>query len=435
MVTLDSNKELSPVSIGEWVSKGLGQFKISRGTIFQAMRHLTEKTIEELSSDDNSIKKRAIGKLFEAIVYESIRELIKNKMQYSLVAKGADVPQCNQTNPSIGQDGLFYTDKTGDIVARGNGQDLAEFDCLLFDQRGEIVFVESKSAIKFLGELEEKITYKKQLLRYLFSRNPQFILVSSWNIKNDPNVMRTLRGSDSFFAHTPWFNEINSFLKQKGPFEQPAASTYEGNLIQITDINTQGIDYSGVHDVCRKSILDSFSKNTKINFSSTSWIVKNIIMGQLGESSVAELLQEKAISIDENRLNVNIFKQSFGRIVLSLSMPEFRPVLYLKVKSEHIYVKLGPLSVSTFEFEKSIPKKNAASFFNWIEKADFIIEPDLMGRIFHEFMNETIAVSRRKIREVDNLRKMRWFQKMSKSMRTESNPSNQNCLERTGGEN
>ncbi|MCW4045248.1 MAG: hypothetical protein NWE94_07005 [Candidatus Bathyarchaeota archaeon] len=405
-------------SAGALIAEELKLLKPSQETFARAKKHLTKDKLNQLSSNEPWIRKIAVGKLYEAVIYECLKELTARNPQYSLIAKGTDAPNCPEIEAHPCPDGIFYDAKTGDIVVRGKGQDIAEFDFLLFSEQGELVFIEAKNTTIKLNELPQTVAYKKQLLSYLFGRKPQFILVSPLKIRNDPWVMRTLNMADSYFTCTQWFEEINCLLNQAPQTEHYYPSNYTASLVQASKLKTRELNYLEAHNACLKAIMNSLQEDTEIIWPSEAWLVKRVIVGQLSKVSVEKLLQEKAILVDEKRLSLRVFNKVFGRIILSLSLPELRPALYLKVKSERTYLKLGPINSSSFEFERSIFSRRTA-FFNWLESTDREICPVLLNKFFPKFINEKTSGLRRKSGEVERIRKLPWYYMLSKSVEEE----------------
>jgi hypothetical protein len=398
---MDKDNESFSMSIGQWVSNELISFRPDREVFLQAARHLIGKTIARPSSNSSRIRQISVGKLYESAVYECLRELTKRDPEHSLVAKGADVSPCRRTVAQLRQDGLFYDEK-GDIVARGDGQDLSEFDSLVLNRKNEIALIEAKNSKMSLKDLNETTTYKKRLVKYLFSRQVQFVLASPLNIENDPYVKQLLCAPGNFFASTPWLEELSSLLNQKELLEKRVPSAEEPRLVYLSDFRTPKIHYLKVHNVCRHAIIEALKNNRKPILPDKSWLIERIVIGHLSELSVAKLLQESNVLVDEKRLTVESFSQFFSRIVLSLSMPESRPVLYLRLRSTPVYLKLGPLNTFTFEFERNIFPRT--TYFRWLENMDFEIDQPLMSRILHEYLNENVAGLRRKIGELEKFK-------------------------------
>jgi len=130
------------------------------------------------------------------------------------------------------------------------------------------------------------------------------------------------------------------------------------------------------------------------DFRGKSWIVKRIIVGYLSNSCTKVLLNEKNLVIQEKKLtseNLHVF----SRVVLSLNLPDLRPVLYLRVRKKPVYLKIGPFNTSTFKFERNIRRRRTA-FFDWLERAQPEIGPDLMSSIMNRYLNDDVTGSRRK---------------------------------------
>jgi hypothetical protein len=56
---------------------------------------------------------------------------------------------------------------------------------------------------------------------------------------------------------------------------------------------------------------------------------------------------------------------------------------------------MGPLTTSTFEFERNIYLRRTG-FFAWLETVSFRIWPDLLGQILNKYLNESVVGSKKK---------------------------------------
>lgn len=397
---------------GGCIAKELSQVCPSEEIILRAKTHMTKEKSDLLSSKDTWHRKIAEGKFYEAVIYECLKKAIKKDRQYSIIAKGCDYKNNGTTKSLLGQDGIFYDEKTGDIVVRGNGQDIAEFDFILFKENTEVVFVEIKNSENNLKEFAKTVAYKRELIKLLFGQEPQFILVSSLDIRNKSSVRSVLSLPNSYFVITSWFREID-FLKKETTQQKQNRDTScsEYNLIQISDLKTRKIHYLKTHNSCLKAVFEALQNETEVILPRKSWLIKRLIVGQLSTLSVEKLLSDKKILIDGIQLNLCVFEKIFDRIVLSLTMPELRPVFYFKVKSQPLYLKLGPADSAIFEFERIIFSQRTA-FFNWLENTDAKIHPDVLNRFLMRFLNGSKWGSKRKFGEVDRLRNFYWYKKM-----------------------
>jgi hypothetical protein len=126
-------------------------------------------------------------------------------------------------------------------------------------------------------------------------------------------------------------------------------------------------------------------------------LIRRIVVGYLNEFSVKSLLAKKNIVIEENKLSYEKF-HAFSRVVLALSMPDLRPTFYLGLRAKPVYLKMGPVTASTFEFERNIRRRRTA-FFDWLENTNFEIAPSLLNSILNVCLIEGVTGSRRKAGE------------------------------------
>jgi hypothetical protein len=133
----------------------------------------------------------------------------------------------------LGQNG-FLLFQQGDIVIRGNGQDLAEFDLLLVDHEGQVSFGEVVTTPSDLKEFETEIQYKKRLLGYLFNQKTvPFVLASSLDLSNYSVIRRLMKSSDNAIIHTISCEKIKANLipmRRKSCTRDPKTiKTHPGN--------------------------------------------------------------------------------------------------------------------------------------------------------------------------------------------------------------
>jgi hypothetical protein len=314
---------------------------------------------------------------------------------YTVVGKCDDAPWRKRKRPRLGQDGLYY-DESGAIVARGNGQDLGEFDLLLTSGQREIAFAEVKNSSSNLKEFDTLIDYKKRLLNSLFSQPVQFVLISSIDLSKEPAIQRIASTSRNFFVVTGGIDELHAGIK----LEMFCRSLHRKNGFRptlLSTLDTTKINYLELHDLCREELINASTDSRTPNFAGNSLIVKRLVLGYLNKNSVESLLSEKEIIFQGERLTSEKFS-TFSRAVLTLSMPELRPVLYLRLRMKPIYLKMGPITTSIFKFERNIRRRRTA-FFDWLERAEPEIGPDLMNRIMNKYLNDDVTGSRRKLGE------------------------------------
>lgn len=388
------------MSIDEWVLKGLHSFKPSREFTIRALRHLSDKKKEDLFAQSGWLKRVAIGELYEAIIYEKLLQLTSIDNDYAVVGKWDDVPWRSRVRPCLGQDGLYY-DRSGAIVARGNGQDLSEFDLLLTNLHNEYAFLEIKNSPRFLKEFDLKLEYKRRLLSYLFSKPVQCgVVVSSLKISKKPVIKRITATPGNFLVVTDAMDEMDSSIKPEDLSRRFYHRDVGFRPMPLSEIVKKGFNYRSLHDAYREELIKAVMKGKKPNLKGNFWMIKNVIVGYLDESAIKNLFSEKNIVVQGERLTPETFFQHFSRVVLSIRLPELRPVLYLRLHPKRAYWKMGPSTTTTFEYERHIYAKRTA-FFDWLESAEFRIRPDLTKQIMRNCLNASVTGKRKKVGELE----------------------------------
>jgi len=187
------------------ISELFGHIEPTDELINCSLRHLSKQSLKNLDSNNNSAKGIAQGKLFESVVYEQMLEILTKCDFVRAIVKKKDDAIIFSQKAVYGQNGLFYNGE-GDIVLRGNGQDLGEFDMLFVDGAGQVCFCEIMSAIPkgHIISLANEIKYKKRILsKILNQESVPFLLIIAENSKNKiiqwKNLLLT-EESDSFIT-------------------------------------------------------------------------------------------------------------------------------------------------------------------------------------------------------------------------------------------
>jgi hypothetical protein len=362
----------------------------------QSLRHLPKKIKKDLFSENEHTKQNAIGYWYEAVIYERLLELAKQDADCVVVGKWNDVPWQKRKKPKLGQDGLFY-DESGTIVARGNGQDLGEFDLLMTNSLNEMAFAEVTNSKNNLKRFDVEIDYKRRLIGALFSQPVQFVLISCLDLRNRPVVKRIASTPESYFTLTGGLDGIHSSLKLEDVLCRPPNQNNRFSPILLANLKTVNLNYLKLHNLCREKLINAAMSSKLPEFKGSSLLIKRIIVGYLNESSIKSLLDGKNMVIQGEKQSYESF-HAFSRVVLALSMPDLRPALYLRLRAKPVYLKMGPFTTSTFEFERNICRRRTA-FFDWLENVYFEIAPNLLNQIMNVCLNEGVAGSRRKAGE------------------------------------
>ena len=171
--------------------------------------------------------------------------------------------------------------------------------------------------------------------------------------------------------------------------------------MRLSKIAITGYNYRRLHNAYRKKFIKAVKSEKKPKLEGNFWMLKNVIIGNLEESAIIHLLNEKDIIFQGEKLTPENLSQKFSKVILSMSMPKLRPVLYLRMQSKRLYLKMGPSTTKTFEFERRVYAKYTV-FFDWLDSAESKIGPDLTKRILCICLNESVAGKRKKLGEREN---------------------------------
>jgi hypothetical protein len=117
-------------------------------------------------------------------------------------------------------------------------------------------------------------------------------------------------------------------------------------------------------------------------------------MGHLNKSSTKRLFEEMNIIVNKERLTPES-SSIFPRFVLALRVPRLRPEIYLRLPNIGTYLKMGPVTTSTFKFERNIRSKSTA-FFDWLETAEPGIGLELLNKFLVAYLINSVVGSRKK---------------------------------------
>lgn len=143
----------------------------------------------------------AIGEMYESFAYEYILEFARHYEEVSyVVAKGMDVPEFTRKWALItNQDGLHY-DPSGRMLMLGDGLNLGEYDFILFDNYGDIVYCEVSSRRLHFERLKYRFQYKERLLRDLFGCRVNFLYIGPNEVRDHVAVKEILDKTAGHFA-------------------------------------------------------------------------------------------------------------------------------------------------------------------------------------------------------------------------------------------
>ena len=352
-----------------WISEQFTRYKPERAVAVRALRHMRSADRKNLFSEDIMVMRTAEGYWFEYLIYEQlIRIAEQTKTIKKIVRKGADVKK-HKTKRQLGTNGIYSADK-GDIRVRGNGQDLAEVDLLLFDNEDRVVFCEIVTSPSDLKDLEAEIIYKKKLFGYLFGQdNVGFILFSSVDIENTQVVRRLKSDPDNAYICTRECEVMKSCLKGMRIMNLPTQQENSPKLVRAEDLRTQLFDYKKLHDEALSQLYfaqeHDLTANQFFDNPSVSPLVKKVICGGMYPSAIKNLVQNYGLRIKSEQLTVQAVMENYSKVILAVDFPEIEPVVYLKPRKQRQYLKMVPASTGGFKYERPTPPR--VGFYLWLE--------------------------------------------------------------------
>ncbi|HJJ89953.1 MAG TPA: hypothetical protein O0Y05_02820, partial [Methanocorpusculum sp.] len=232
----------------KWITEKFTRYHPNRAIAVRAMRHMRPEERKNLFSEDMMLMRTAEGYWFESLIYEQLLQIASQTNTIKkIVRKGADVPK-HKTKMTLGTNGLYSAEK-GDIRVRGNGQDLAEVDLLLFDNENKVVFCEIVTSPADLKDLEAEIIYKKHLFSYMFRQeHVGFILFSAVDISNTQVVRRLVADPDNTYVETKSCDVMKAVLKPLRLTTLPTQPLNNPKLVACESLQTREFDYKKLHD-------------------------------------------------------------------------------------------------------------------------------------------------------------------------------------------
>ena len=184
---------------------------LSNEIVSNVSSHLPEKTRVDFNENYH-----VIGTWCELLVYELALEFASMSSDVRfVVAKGIDVTKrVKNLFNNHHSDGLFY-DSDARITIRGGDRSLGEYDLLLFDRCGDMVYCEVKKSTGFFTDRERyKILYKKRLLEDLFGCEVNLLFICGEKEYNNHEVALLLEdtGGDYAYLQLPPNSEIINSL-------------------------------------------------------------------------------------------------------------------------------------------------------------------------------------------------------------------------------
>jgi hypothetical protein len=364
-----------------WLTNNFKNFRPTPAIALNATRHMNKIEQKKLFSPDIEPMRTAEGRWFEAIIYEMFLDIStkSDRIRY-LARKGADAPKSHEP-AKIGQNGIFYS-KNGDIVIRGNGQDLAEFDLLLVTSDNEVAFAEVVTSPSDLKEFEQVFLIPDLLLGYLYNqKNTPFLLVSSFDLSNYSVIKRLAKDRTNAIIHTSSCEQIKKHIKHYRPRILYNRPENHGKLIPATKFTfRQPFDYKKYHEEIKGRIFSKISTGQKIlpetmAILPTDPLVKKVLYGAIYPQAVKTVCETYGLSVRGKKVEYNDFFRNYTKAVIATDLPGFELIIYLRNKNKKEYLKMVQAKDGHFKYERPTPPK--VGFFLWLET----IQPTLGTRI------------------------------------------------------
>jgi hypothetical protein len=368
-----------------WLNDNFKHFKPTAAIALNATRHMNQLERKKLFSSDIEPMRTAEGRWFEAIIYEMFLDISQKSGHITyLVKKGADAPK-HQKLAALGQNGIFYS-RSGDIVIRGNGQDLAEFDLLLVTSAGEVAFAEVVTSPSDLKEFEQEIYYKKRLLGYLYDQKTvPFLLISSFDISHFSVVRRLAKAPENAIIFTSSCEQIKSLVKHYRPRILYTKPQNHSKLLAATDlVFRKPFDYKKNHDEVKNRIFSRIADHGRNNpprpAAGSDELVKKVLYGALYPQAIRMVCESYGMSVKGHRIGFADFSKHYSKAVIATDLPGYELIIYLRSRSKKEYLKMVQAKDGHFKFERPTPAK--VGFFFWLES----IQPSLGARITHSIL-------------------------------------------------
>lgn len=390
------------IKLTEWLRNNLESWQPTSADVVNASRHFKEREKKRLFYGSHWDLRNALGKLYEYMIYEKILALAQDTDLIKYIArKGRDAAQRGAPKPRLASNGMIYN-KRGEIYVRGNGQDLAEFDVLLVDSQDRILSIEAHATKVNLKDFVNECHYKRNLLEFLFgSRASNPIVVSFIDPQTTASFREVILQTGNPFVLTRPIEGPLLAMKLTSMEKKSNGQQDYRKLIMLNELRPREFNYRLLHDQEKNQLIGAAfqpmqSVENLVQKTRTS-IVKNVIVGILNESAVTHLLgtRQMVLTLLEAPLSNAQFHHYFSRVLLVLSLPELRPTLYLRVRNRRNYLKLGPVALSTFKFERNIEAKYT-EFFGWLDETNTYIGKPFMQKILDYYLREQIIGQHRK---------------------------------------
>lgn len=365
--------------------------QISADLILRAAKHISEKNIDGVIQGQSE----AFGEFYELLAYEiTVAFGAENDDVRYVVSKGQDaLKQTGKYRIDDVNDGLFYENRTK-MVVRGDGRTIGEYDLILFDKFGDILYCEVKKNKMGFRKPIYKIQYKKKILEELFGCRVDLLLVYAEepsNIKENSEIVKGTGGDFSIF-NVPNESSLTDVLSTIGKKELHCRTKKESEKLILWDdlVTLKKLNYADNHAQLRSFLLSVVELKEPIDIIRRrirSSLVERVFMGKIIENDIHEFLNSVNLSVDGEHINIELFKEKFSEIILGLSVPKLNPMLYLKTISQNGYQKTMPDKDGVFIIDEKIEK--GGGFFKAISRTEEIIESKTALDIINTVMKGT----------------------------------------------
>eukprot|EP01090_Pellita_catalonica_P020022 TRINITY_DN6978_c0_g1_i1.p1 TRINITY_DN6978_c0_g1~~TRINITY_DN6978_c0_g1_i1.p1 ORF type:complete len:417 (+),score=57.90 TRINITY_DN6978_c0_g1_i1:142-1392(+) len=351
------------------LTEKLEQFQFEDDHIGRALANLSQSSKKKLLlGKPDGISQ---GRFYESLVFEALVDLSADKFFSGIVKKQTkkrgrrkrgDTKQVRVLN------GFCYDNsEAGNVIIRGAGQDLAEFDFVLLDNDSRICFGEisiSQKSRKDIDLFIKQIQYKRSLINELISQSQiPLILITVSDVAK--LYCRVGKLPDTYTAAIDFdYDRLKNFTIPKQNRSGPRIQ----NLITIETIfqSHPPFDYQKRHNDLKKALISaSRSKKsiTEIKSQIESVIVDKLIIGSVYRGPGLRACLAQGVFLKEMPLDENTCCTCFSNTILAMNIPELRATLYMKVrrnflkkdKSKLCYLKFGLQTSGEFKFERNIP--------------------------------------------------------------------------------
>jgi hypothetical protein len=371
----------------DWLARNFSQFPPDRATILAATRHLSGTQRKSLFSPDPGTMKTAEGKWYESIIYETILKCaVASREIRHVVSKGPDA-RYRRLQAQLGQNGLFYS-RSGDIKVRGNGQDLAEMDLFLVGEGRSIAFGEIVTSPAAMKELEQEFLYKKRLMGHLFGQQVvPALLVSSVDISRISAVRRILDDPSNLYLSTGTCEELKRLVTKEEVLRGVPAVHRNPKLVEAPDLPLAGhFDYRLMHELQRSRVFSALASGSMYRGGDprdpATVIVKKILLGALEPGAVNLFSNAVRLTFRGKPITPQEVRTRFGKIILTVNLPELEPIIYMKPRDRNYYMKMVRVRPGQYKFESNRSRK-MLGFFLWLQDIRPSLQADITGRLLN----------------------------------------------------